>query len=553
MASNKRTIHLGLDYTQFTGGITEVNRKMGILDAEFKLATEQAKNYGTETDQLGLKQEYLTQKIALQNQKVEEARRAYEAAANSQNASQKEIDNLEKKYLQESTTLEKLNGQLKTNDETITKLDKDTRSFGDEIRGLASTIGINVSPAIEKLASKFDGINASVGNAILGIGAIATAFVKCSKDVAAFADDLLTLSAQTGIATDELQKMQYAADFVDVSVETMTGSMNKLTRTMSSARDGSKDASEAFKKLHIRITDGQGALRDSNDVFYETIDRLGQIKNETERDALAMKIFGKSAQELNPLIKAGSDRLKELGVEAENLGVIMGEEDLEKAGQFNDALDRMGKVADGLKNSLGLALLPVLTSLFEALSKIPVEVLKTIVIIASAVASILLIVKAIKSVTDTGKAITGFFKNFDLAANKTTLIIIGVVAALIALATIIAVIMGKSDDLSKSMAAIGNSTQELTKTVTGAQDNVKKVQNHADGVINYAGGKTWVGEAGPELVTLPQGSNIIPEKDVGQTIINNYYATIDAKSVKEFNDIVRIMNDQRMAERRMAY
>ncbi|MBQ1996404.1 MAG: hypothetical protein II237_09450 [Clostridia bacterium] len=103
------------------------------------------------------------------------------------------------------------------------------------------------------------------------------------------------------------------------------------------------------------------------------------------------------------------------------------------------------------------------------------------------------------------------------------------------------------------MAAIGNSTQELTKTVTGAQDNVKKVQNHADGVINYAGGKTWVGEAGPELVTLPQGSNIIPEKDVGQTIINNYYATIDAKSVKEFNDIVRIMNDQRMAERRMAY
>jgi predicted nucleic acid-binding Zn-ribbon protein len=553
MASNKRTIHLGLDYTQFTGGITEVNRKMGILDAEFKLATEQAKNYGTETDQLGLKQEYLTQKIALQNQKVEEAKRAYEAAANSQNASQKEIDNLEKKYLQESTTLEKLNGQLKTNDETITKLDKDTRSFGDEIRGLASTLGINVSPAIEKLASKFDGINASVGNAILGIGAIATAFVKCSKDVAAFADDLLTLSAQTGIATDELQKMQYAADFVDVSVETMTGSMNKLTRTMSSARDGSKDASEAFKKLHIRITDGQGALRDSNDVFYETIDRLGQIKNETERDALAMKIFGKSAQELNPLIKAGSDRLKELGVEAENLGVIMGEEDLEKAEQFNDALDRMGKVADGLKNSLGLALLPVLTSLFEALSKIPVEVLKTIVIIASAVASILLIVKAIKSVTDTGKAITGFFKNFDLAANKTTLIIIGVVAALIALATIIAVIMGKSDDLSKSMAAIGNSTQELTKTVTGAQDNVKKVQNHADGVINYAGGKTWVGEAGPELVTLPQGSNIIPEKDVGQTIINNYYATIDAKSVKEFNDIVRIMNDQRMAERRMAY
>lgn len=551
--SNKRTIHLGLDYSQFTGGVTEVNRKMGLLDAEFKLAQERAKNYGAETDALGLKQEYLTQKIALQTQKVEAAKQAYDAAMSSQNASQKEIDALDKKLLQERTTLEKLNGQLKETDKNIVATDKATKSFGDEIRGMANTLGINVSPAVEKLASKFDGVNAAVGNAILGIGAIATAFVKCSTDVAEFADDLLSLSAQTGIATDELQKMQYAADFVDVSVETMTGSMNKLTKTMSNARDGSKEASEAFKKLHIRITDGKGALRDSNDVFYETIDRLGQIKNETERDALAMKIFGKSAQELNPLIKAGSDRLKELGIEAENLGVIMGEEDLEKAGQFNDALERMGKVADGLKNSLGLALLPVLTSLFEAISKIPVEVLKTIVIIASAVASILLIVKAIKSVTDTGKAITGFFKNFDLAANKTTLIIIGVVAALIALATIIAVIMGKSDDLSKSMAAIGESTNSLTKTVTGAQDNVEKAQNHADGVINYAGGKTWVGEAGPELVTLPQGSSIIPEKQVGKTEYNTFYVTIDAKSVDDFNKVVALAQQQRMAERRLAY
>ena len=75
MSTNKRTIYLGLDYSQFSGGITDINRKMGLLDAEFKLATQQAKNYGTETDQLGLKTEYLTQKIALQNQKVEAAKK----------------------------------------------------------------------------------------------------------------------------------------------------------------------------------------------------------------------------------------------------------------------------------------------------------------------------------------------------------------------------------------------------------------------------------------------------------------------------------------------
>lgn len=551
MASNKRTIYLGLDYFQFTGGVTEVNRKMGLLDAEFKLAQQQAKNYGAATDELGLKQEYLTQKIALQNQKVEEAKRAYDAAMSSQNASQKEIDALDKKLLQERTTLEKLNGQLKEADENIKAADVATRSFGDEIRGLASSLGMNVSPAIEKLAQKFDGVNAAVGNAILVVGALVGTFAKLAVSNAKTADSLNTLASQTGLTTQELQKLEYASKFVDVSVDTMASSMSRLTQSMSKARDGSKESEEAFKKLRIRITDGSGALRDANDVFYESIDKLGKIKNETERDALAMKLFGSSAKELNPLIEAGSERLKELGKNAENLGLVWSDEKVEKAQKLNDAMDEFNLAVEGFKESLGEKLIPLLTNLFDALSRIPVPVLTTIAVIASTVASIVLVVKAIKSLTDTGKAITGFFKTFDLAANKTTLIIVGVVAALIALATVIAVIMGKSNELNKSVESIGGTMKGMTDSITGAQNNVRKTQTNASGASEFAGGKTWVGEAGPELVTLPQGSAITPENQVERTVINNYYATIDAKNVKEFNDIVRIMQMQRMAERRL--
>ena len=552
--ANKRTIYLGLDYSQFTGGVTEINRKMSLLDAEFKLAKEQAKNYGTATDELGVKQEYLGQKIALQAQKVEEAKKAYDAAMSSTTATQKEIDALDKKLLQERTTLEKLNGELKTTDKSMEDAEKETKSFGDEIRGLAGALGVNVSPALEQLASKFDNVDAAAGKAVMGIGVIATAFIKCSVGVAEFADELQTLSATTGISTDELQKLQYAADYVDVSVETMTGSMTKLTQTMSKARDGSKESEEAFKKLHIRITDSNGALRNANDVFYETIDKLGQVKNETERDALAMKVFGRSAKELNPLIEAGSRRLKELGVEAENLGLVLGSDDLQKANEFNDALNRMKDVAEGLKNSLGLVLLPILTALFDALSKIPVPVLKTIVIIASVVASILLIVKAIKSLTDTGKAVKDFFTSFDLAANKTTLIVVGIVAALIALITLITVLAGKGKEATDAIAGIGNSMQSVTDSITGAQNNVKKTYGNAAGVAEFAGGKTWVGEAGPELVELPQGSRITPANEAGAKIeYNNFYCTIDARTIDDFNKVVQIMQNQRMAERRIAY
>lgn len=554
MASNKRTIYLGLDYSQFTGGVTEVNRKMGLLDAEFKLAQERAKNYGTATDELGLKQDYLTQKIALQTQKVEAAKAAYDAAMSSQNASQKEIDALDKKLLQERTTLEKLNGQLKEADNNIKKADESTKSFGDQIRGVASSIGITISPAVEMLSKKFDGLSAGAGNLILALGAVVTGLVKCSKGVADFADDLLTLSSTTGIATDELQKLQYATDFVDVSVETMTGSITKLTQNMSKARDGSKEAAEAFKKMHIRITDNHGALRDSNEVFYEAIDKLGKIKNETERDAMAMKLFGRSAKELNPLIETGSKRLEELGNEAEKLGIVMGEDDLRAAAAFSDALASFQKVADSFKNNIGLALLPILTKLFEVLGSIPVPVLETIVKLAGVVTVVLLVVKAIKELTSTARGITSFFKMFDTSALKTTAIVMGVVAAVLLLVRLITVLIGKGDEAEQAVTGTATALKTMTDSISGAQNDVTKTYRNATGVANFAGGKTWVGEAGPELVTLPQGSSITPADQAGSRIENNYFnITIDAKNVDDFNKVVQLAQQQRMAERRLAY
>ncbi len=62
----------------------------------------------------------------------------------------------------------------------------------------------------------------------------------------------------------------------------------------------------AYNRLGVKVRDNDGNLRDSETVYWELIDALGGITNETERDALAMQIFGKSAQELNPLIVQGS-------------------------------------------------------------------------------------------------------------------------------------------------------------------------------------------------------------------------------------------------------
>lgn len=550
MALFKKTITLGLDSGEFTGGITDVNRKMKLLDEEFKLAQEQAKGYGNETDVLKLKQSKLGEQIQLQTKKVELSKEKYDKALESGKATDKQLDNLKLSYIKNQTELQKLNNELSAYSKESEEANEKSGTFGDTIRGLASSLGLEVSPALESVASKFDGISKETGTAILGIGAIVTSFAKCTIEAGKMADDLLTLSTTTHITTDELQKMRYASNLLDVDVDTMTGSITKLTNNMESARDGSKTLTDQFKKLGIRITDSRGNLRDANQVFYEAIDALGKVKNETERDALAMDLFGKSAKDLNPLIEAGSDKLKELGIQAENMGMVMGQGELDKLGKFNDVFEEMGKQTDALKNSLGLALLPILTGLFEAISKIPVPVLQTIVVIATIVSSIVMVVKAIKSMTDTAKSIKGFFTTVSEGGMKTSTKIMLVVAALIALAAIIAVIIGKSGELDRTMSNVGNSINQVSGQVVQSQNRFTGQQYHALGTDNFSGGRTFVGENGVEEVVLPQGSKIIPNHRLNNGESNVFYVTIDAKNVSDFNRVVEICKQQKQANRR---
>jgi phage-related protein len=135
---------------------------------------------------------------------------------------------------------------------------------------------------------------------------------------------------------------------------------------MSSAQQGSKAYAEAYKKLGVSVTDSNGNLRDSETVYWESIDALGKMTNETERDALAMQLFGKSAQELNPLIEAGSEKMKELTQEAHDVGAVLSQETLDALGAFDDSIQRLKGSAGAAKNALGGVLLPELQMLTDA-------------------------------------------------------------------------------------------------------------------------------------------------------------------------------------------
>lgn len=195
-----------------------------------------------------------------------------------------------------------------------------------------------------------------------GFKAIGSAMGECLTAGAEYADNILTLSAQTGLSTDTLEKYNAVAELTDVSMETLTNSMAKNIKSMSEARNGSKAYAEAYAKLGVSITDADGNLRDSEAVYWETIDALKGITNETERDALAMELFGKKSQDLNTIIEMGSEGVAEYTEKAESMGAVLGGKGLEALGNLDDQMQIFKSTTGATKNILASAFAPAIST-----------------------------------------------------------------------------------------------------------------------------------------------------------------------------------------------
>ena len=246
---------------------------------------------------------------------------------------------------------------------------KDADKFGDEVQDSGKQAD-DAGGRFGKLGGVLKGVSAAMGTAFVAVGAAAVGAAKSltgmTVGASEYADNILTMSSVTGMSADSLQAYQYAAELVDTSLETLTGSMAKNVRSMSSAQAGTGKMAAAYKALGISVTDSNGNLRDSETVYWEAIDALGSVSNETERDALAMQLFGKSAQELNPLIEQGSAGIAALTGEAKRMGAVMSTESLEALGKFDDSVQRLKSGGAAAKNVLGMVLLPQLQVLADS-------------------------------------------------------------------------------------------------------------------------------------------------------------------------------------------
>ena len=216
-----------------------------------------------------------------------------------------------------------------------------------------------IGTSLESAGQSMRGLSAAAAAVTAAIGAVT---VKSAK----WADQLNTMSKKYSIGTNELQKYSAAAELVDTDVETIAKSHVKLEKTMLTASKGTGTAADAFKALGVEVTNADGSLRDGDTVWQETIAALGKMENETERDAYAMALMGRSASELNPLIEDGGETYQKFAETLAKYDLDFVDQDmLDRANDFNDSLDTMKAIGMVAFQQLGTQLAAYLAPAME--------------------------------------------------------------------------------------------------------------------------------------------------------------------------------------------
>lgn len=568
--------------------ITEINNGAKVLKSEMNKLTAEYDGNTDSAEFLTQKYDILERQMLTQKDKVEALKQAVadsaeaygEADSKTQgwiiqlNNAEAALANTYGEMGRTQTAIEDMDKSLDEVSDSTGSAAEGVTSLGDVLDTVADKLGIKLPDGISKFTGGLGKIPASTAAAAAGIAAVVAIVIKLekklmdvTKETAAAAKELEALSLQTGVSTTDLQAFQYAEDFIGVSSDQLADSLKDLTTKMSDAANGNEETAAKFDQLGVSIYDAQGNLRSSYDVFLDVIDGLGEMSNQAERDALAMSLINESAQQLNPLIEQGSGSLKKYAAEAENVGYILSNDQLKALTAVDEAQNRLLKSQEAVSKQISAEYAPYMSDALNETREL-IEKVGTALIDSGAV-------EAFGSILDS--AVSLLEPLGDLTADilpPLGTLLQGIAGTLAWAADTINLIVGlltlNGDRISTALGLNPNKASNIQKALYGADYKTESYYDstgnyydpttgqwtgnyfhNAGGNDNFPGGRTRVGENGPETVYLPQGTVIANAQetraDGGYDAPVNVY--IEARTIQEFNDIIEIVRDAQRVRR----
>lgn len=392
---------------EYTAAIAKIGDSMRILNSEMRKVENAYARHADSAEALTEKNAVLEKEIDKQKEKIDVLRAALKKATEAQEnatakfeAAKDSLDENSDEYVRlagcvetaqkkvskwqvdlnnAEAALNKLNNELDDNNEKLEEnsekadgTEKEHVKLGDAINTVAGKLGINLPEGADKALEALNGIDAGTAATVGGFAALAAAIVKVEKELieltkeaAENAKEIETFASMTGQSAQDVQRMEYAAGKLGVSYDRIRDSLKEITNKMQEAQNGSEDTAKAFDTLGVEITNADGSMRSAEDVFTDVLDALGDVENQSERDALAMDLMSESAQELNPIIDAGGEKLREYMQAASDMGYVLENDELDALTKVQDAFYDLEAQQKATKDQIAVEFAPYLASLYE--------------------------------------------------------------------------------------------------------------------------------------------------------------------------------------------
>lgn len=581
------------EYKQALSGI---NSGLKVLSSEMKLTATQFAENADSMEALTAKGDVLERQMLSQKEKVETLQQALQRSAEAFGESDKrtaawqvslnnaqavliqmERDlnenrdaiekaaaaaaNAEDAYAQMGNALDDTQEAADQNVSILVKLrnvfgdtEDSSSSLGDVIDDLAGKFGVDLPDGAKKALNALGDMDIKAAGLATAFAAIAAAVIETEKALinmtqerAEIASMLSNIAQTINMDVEATQQWDYVLKTVGSSIEDAQGDLSAFQEKIMDAAGGTGEAAEMFRKLGISVMDQHGNLRSTESVLQHTVHALQNMRNETERNAISSILLGSTGEKLVPIYNQSTESLNKLLWKKKELG-IQTKNEIEVLSDVSKALIDYEERVNHANDAIAAEFAPSLKAFYEmagggisTLGEVAEES-GLVNFFAATLDLVSSLAPAIEILADIFSASAPFIDAFAISmgvAADAISVVLNSVAALINL-------------LDNDLKGVNNNLTAIGDILSGKNSATSRAWSNAfnaSGDQNFDGGYTWVGENGPELAYFPQGTRIFNNQESRDMGGDTFYVTIDAKNVKEFNDVVAMAQEKRRRER----
>lgn len=507
-------------------GEAEYRKQINNIIQQAKTLDAQMREVASGFDDAAGSQDKAAESAKLLNDRVEVQRQRVKALSDMLQKSTDKLGATDTTTLKWAQSLSEAKTDLNRLTKEMDTSQAGTTSLGDVVENITNKFGVSLPSGIKSSLDGFTLLGSKL-TATIGIAAaVVTAIVKIeealidiTQEQAEYAKQVQANAQIVGMSAEEYQELDYVLKTVGYSAEEAQGDLSMLAEKAMDAAAGTGEGAELFDKLGVSVTDTSGKLKSQAEIFDLTVEALRSMGDETERNAIASALLGTTGEKLIPILNEESGAIDELKERAKELGAVMSDETLASLNNLNEKSLEFDASLQGLKNVIAEEMAPALTTLMEAGTEAivalqsaleesgVVEIFGALLEVVSALGPLF---ESLFSLLGSSAKdnISGLVYLLKALADVLTVITSAIAALIEGVKQLLSLITSGEADFENFLRYIGNITSIFGGGGSAVSYLSGSIGRNAAGTNYWRGGLTWVGEQGPELVSLPRGTAI---------------------------------------------